>query len=297
MSEIGFGDRVQYGLIRSILAALHLLPYRFRIPFLGWVMAHVIAPLAGYNRRTRDNLALIVPEMPLKEREALVGRVANNVGRTLAELFSPNDFVKRAREFDAAGPGLAALETARAEGRPIVLISGHFGNYDVVRATMIARGFDVGGLYRKMDNPLFHDYYVGNISTIGTPLFERGRPGLGQMLRHLKKGGALAALIDVRAGNGEPLTFFGKTAWTAVSMAELALKYNAVMVPCYAIRQPDGMSYKTVFEEPVSHTDPVTMTQALNDSLEARVRENMEQWFWIHRRWQDINGPAEKDAG
>lgn len=295
--SVRFSDRLQFALIRSILGVLFALPYRRRVRFLGWVMQHVIAPVAGYNRRSKENLEMIAPELSSEERSRMVGRVANNIGRTLAELFSAQDFVDHVGGTELSGPGLSQMQEAKAAGRPIIVISGHFGNYDVVRSALIRHGYHVGGLYRRMDNPLFHDFYVDRISAIGTPLFQRGRQGLGQMVRHLKSGGTLAALIDVRAGNGAPLTYFGKRAWTALSMAELALKYDALVVPCYAVRQPDGLTFKTSVEEPIPHTDPETMTQALNDSLEAQVRENMEQWFWIHRRWKDVpNAVVQEEA-
>lgn len=281
-------ERIEYGIIRSILAVIHAMPYRLRIAAMGRVMQHVIAPLAGYSRRVRENLELVSPETPQDQREALVGRTANNIGRTLAELFSPKDFAPRARQIELQGPGVAAIDAARMSGQPIIFVSGHFGNYDVIRAALIARGLDVGGLYRRMNNPLFHDYYVNNISTIGTPLFQRGRKGLGQMLRHLKKGGSLAALIDVRAGSGEELSFFGHPAWTAVSMAEMAEKYGALLVPCFAIRQSDGISFEAIIEAPIASGSPEEMTQAYNDILERYVRENMDQWFWFHRRWKPI---------
>lgn len=279
-------ERIEFAAIRAILGCVHLMPYRRRIVAMGWVMQHVIAPIAGYNRRIWENLELVVPELPLQERKELIGKTANNIGRMLGELFSPKEFAEVARAVPVEGPGVPAIDAAKDAGRPIVFVSAHFGSYDVLRAAVINRGFDVGALYRRMDNPLFHDLYVDNISTIGTPLFERGRSGFGQMLRHLKKGGALAALIDVRSGEGVPLTFFGKPAWTALSMAELALKYDALFVPCFVVRQPDGLSYKTIIEDPIPQSDPEQMTQAYNDILEARVRSNMEQWFWIHRRWK-----------
>lgn len=284
-------ERIEYGFIRSILACVHALPFRRRVPALGWVMQHVIAPLAGYNKRVRENLTLVAPEIPAEQREQMVGRTANNIGRTLAELFSPDDFGPMARQVELKGPGVAAIDAAKAANQPIIFVSGHFGNYDVVRSALIARGFDVGGLYRRMNNPLFHTYYLNNISKIGTPLFERGRPGLFQMLRHLKKGGSLAVLIDVRAGNGQPLTFFGRRAWTAVSMAELAVKYNALLVPCFAARQADGLSFEAHVDAPIPAGDPAEMTQAYNDILESHVRKNMEQWFWFHRRWKALPEP------
>lgn len=279
-------ERLEFAVIRAILGVVHLMPYRRRIAAMGWVMQRVIAPVAGYTRRVRENLALVVPEVPENERNALVGQISNNIGRMLGELFSPDDLVKLAHDVPLAGPGLPAIEEAMENGRPVIFVSGHFGNYDVMRAALIKRGFNVGALYRRMNNPLFHDYYLNNISTIGTPLFERGRSGFGQMLRHLKKGGALAALIDVRAGEGVPLTFFGKPAWTALGMAELALRYDALFVPVFAIRQADGISYKAHVDVPIPHGDPAEMVQAYNDKLESQVRQNMAQWFWFHRRWK-----------
>jgi Kdo2-lipid IVA lauroyltransferase/acyltransferase len=96
----------------------------------------------------------------------------------------------------------------------------------------------------------------------------------------------LGLLIDQHMHHGAPLTFFGVAAQTALSAAELALKYDALLVPTYAIRLPDGLNFRIVVEAPIPHSTPEAMTQALNDSLEAIVRDHLDQWFWIHRRWK-----------
>ena len=98
-------------------------------------------------------------------------------------------------------------------------------------------------------------------------------------------GGILAVLIDQRLANGVPLSFMGKKAYTPVSIADLALKLNALVVPAYAVRQPD-LSYEVLIEDPIEHSTAIEMTQALNDSLDRRVQKNPEQWLWIHRRWK-----------
>jgi len=272
--------------IRSVIWLLHRIPYHWRVPLGGWVFSRLVAPLAGYRRRIRANLELVVPDLDAAEKARLTRDVPRNIGRTVTELYSPDDFLAVAQRMQIAGPGLAALEQARATGRPAILVSGHFGNYDAIRAGLLHRGHRIGGLYRPMNNRLFNAHYVETISRIGTPLFDRGRRGLGEMMRFLRGGGTLAILIDQRMGKGAPLRFFGRTAWTALSAAELALKYDAALVPCYAIRRPDGVTFDVVLEEPVAHSDAETMTQALNDSLEARVRAHMDQWFWLHKRWK-----------
>ncbi|MEO0745646.1 MAG: lysophospholipid acyltransferase family protein, partial [Pseudomonadota bacterium] len=82
------------------------------------------------------------------------------------------------------------------------------------------------------------------------------------------------------------LQFMGHDAQTAVSAAELALRYKALLIPFYGIRRTDGLSFDCVMEAPIPHSDAETMTQAMNDSLGARIRAHPEQWFWVPRRWR-----------
>lgn len=272
--------------LRALIGGLLRLPYRWRVPLCGWVMARVIAPFAGYSARVRENLALVLPDLPEAEVRRLMRVVPDNVGRTLIEIYSGPEFVARCTAGQITGPGLAALDAAHAAGRPVILVTGHFGNYDASRAALIARGFRVGALYMPMRDAAFNAHYVAAMSGIGTPVFPRGRAGLGAMVRFLRGGGMLGLLIDQHMGHGAKLTFFGREARTALSAAELALKYDALVVPTYGIRRPDGLTFDVVVEAPVPPGTPEAMTQALNDSLEALVRRHLAQWFWIHRRWK-----------
>ena len=281
-------DRALRGLIWLLLR----LPYRWRVPLCGWVLSRVIAPLAGYRKRIRDNLALVLPDLPKAEVERIVRAVPDNVGRTVIEIYSGAEFVAHAVGNPLTGAGVAALEEAHKVGRPVILVTGHFGNYDASRAALIARGYRVGALYMPMVNRHFNEHYVRAISGVGTPLFPRGRAGLGAMVRHLRSGGMLGMLVDQHMRHGEGLTFFGQEALTALSAAELALKYDALLVPTYAVRKPDGLSFDIIVEPPIPHGTPEAMTQVLNDSLEALVRQHLDQWFWIHRRWKGADRAA-----
>lgn len=279
-------DLAPYVVFLAFVGALNLLPYGLRVRLGGFVFARLVAPLAGYRRRIEDNLRLIFPAMSEAQRADVTAATSRNIGRMAMELLSPKGLRQRALAAPVSGPGWDAMQEAKAENRPIILVSGHFGNYDVIRAGTIAHGFRVGGIYRALNNPYFNRYYLRNISTIGTPLFERGRRGIGEMVRFLRDGGTVAMLIDQHMHKGEPLDFMGQTAMTALSAAEMALKYDALLVPCYGIRRDDGLSFDAVFEAPIPHTNAVEMTQALNDSLQARIEQNIDQWFWIHRRWK-----------
>ncbi len=280
-------DRALRGLIWLLLR----LPYRWRVPLCGWVLSRVIAPLAGYRRRIRDNLALVLPDLPKDEVARILRSVPDNVGRTVIEIYSGAEFVSHAVRNPLTGAGVAALEAAHQARRPVILVTGHFGNYDASRAALIARGYRVGALYMPMANQFFNTHYVRAISGIGKPLFPRGRAGLADMVRHLRSGGMLGMLVDQHMRHGEELTFFGRPALTALSAAELALKYDALLVPTYAVRKADGLSFDIIVEAPIPAGSPEAMTQALNDSLEQLVRQHLDQWFWIHRRWKNVAPP------
>jgi KDO2-lipid IV(A) lauroyltransferase len=270
------------GLIRFAL----LIPYRARLGFVGWIVQHLIGPVSGYRARALENLAMIWPQMTAQRKDEIVAGCLNNVGRSFIENYSAKDFPARMAKNTPQGPGLTALEDAAAKGQPVILVTGHFGNYEAARACLVARGYDIGGLYRDMKNPYFNAHYVKTMEAFGGPVFPQGRRGTAGFVRHLKSGGQLVLLFDQHVFGAPPLDFLGEPANTALSAAELALRYDALLIPFYGIRRPDGISFDAVLEAPVPHSDAMTMTQSLNDSLAARIKAHPEQWFWVHRRWR-----------
>lgn len=298
-SAITWKERAEYAAVRAVLGPLGVLPHRWRVPVAGALVARVVAPVLGWRKRIGAHLDLAMPDLPPAERRRLLRAVPDSLGRLFIELFHPQDMRQIAQAAPFKGQGVAALDAARAQGQPVICVSGHFGNYDVFRAALIARGFDVGALYRPMNNRLFNTRYERAIFAVGGQMFPRGRSGFAAMVKHLRGGNLLALLVDQHMGRGARLSFFGQPANTALSAAQMALKYGAVLVPIYAVRQPDGLSFAIEVEPPVSHSDAETMTQALNDSLERQVRRHPEQWLWTHRRWKALarGEAAENDAG
>ncbi len=275
-------NAVLVGLIRAARA----LPYAARVRSVGWIVAYVIGPLAGYRRRALENLEKVLPDLPAGRRAQIARACLNNAGRTFIENYSAKEFPTRLAENPLSGPGWQALKKARAEGQPVILVTGHYGNYEATRAALVGRGLPIGGLYRDMSNPYFNAHYVRTMEAFGGPVFPQGRKGTAGFVRHLKNGGQLVLLFDQHVIGAPLLDFLGHPAHTAVSAAELAIRYDAVLIPFYGIRQADGLSFDTVLEAPIAPSDPKSMTQALNDSLAARIRQNPNQWFWVHRRWR-----------
>ena len=271
--------------IRAAIGLMRILPFDMRRELAAFLMTRIVSPLGGFRRRIRENLALVRPDLSPADIRRLERAVPRSIGRTLAELYSGPDFVARVAREPLQGAGVAALEEAHRTNRPVLLVTGHIGNYDAIRGGLIARGYRVGGLYRPMDNTFFNAHYVAAISRIGTPLFPRGRKGLADMVRFLRGGGMVGVVLDQSMGDGALLSFFGQPALTSLSPAQMALRYDALIVPTYGIRRPDG-GFDMVIEAPIPHTTAEEMTQALNDSLEAQVRAHMDQWLWTHRRWK-----------
>ncbi|MEL7092340.1 MAG: lysophospholipid acyltransferase family protein [Pseudomonadota bacterium] len=271
---------------RGLIGAALSLPYGPRIRFMGWAMSRLVGPLAGYLKRARAHVDFALPHLPEAEKDRIARASLNNAGRTLIENYSTRAFLARQKTADITGPGLAALEQAAAADRPVILVTGHFGNYEAVRAALVARGYAVGGLYREMKNPYFNDHYVRTMQAFGGPVFAQGRRGTAGFVRHLKGGGQLVLLFDQHAQGQPLLDFLGQEAQTATSAAELALRFDAVLIPFFGIRRPDGLSFENVIEDPIPHSDPMTMTQAMNNRLGARIRAHPDQWFWVARRWR-----------
>lgn len=284
---ISLRDRIANGAFLALMGLARILPYERRIPVMGWFFAHVLGPLAGWRRRIHANLAMACPDLPPAEIRRLTRAVPDNAGRSLAETYSGEEFTDRIRASDPlTGPGLPALEQAAAAGRPVILAAAHFGNYDAMRAALAGRGWPVGALYRPMNNEAFNRHYIPALNAISQPMFPRGRAGLAAMLRFLKGGGWLALGFDQFDDHGAELRFFGLPSRTVLTPAELALRYDALILPIAGVRQPDGLSFRVEVGAPVPHGEAAAMMQALNDDLERLVRAHMEQWFWVHRRWK-----------
>lgn len=275
-------DRVWRGLIWGALR----LPHRMRVASMGWLFRTVAGPMTGRAKQARDNLAMIFPEMPEAERTRITRAVLDNVGRVVIENYATAYQMTRAQGWQPTGPGWDAAEHARAEGRPILFISGHYGNYQAGRAALNGRGYQMGGLYRPLNNDYLNAHYIATIEDVGGGAFTRDRRGLAGFVKHLKSGAQGAILIDQYLFDGQIFDFMGHPAPTSTAAAEMALKYNALLVPIYSTRMANGYDFTIELEAPIPHSDAETMTIALNDSLSARVRAAPEQWFWVHNRWK-----------
>lgn len=275
-------DRVLRGLIGCML----LLPYRARLRLMGWVMRYVLGPVTGYLHRAEDNLKLIYPDMPAYARRRIARDCCDNFGRTFIENYSWREFGSVMSECPPEGEGMAALQEAVSAGRPVLFVSGHFGNHEAPRQSLYAAGYKVAFLYRAMQNSYFNAHYAQTMTHWGGTAFVQGRPGTKNFIQHLANGGLAALLFDVSAP-GASIPFLGHPARTALSTAEFALAHDALVLPYFATRRADGIHFDVDIQSPVPHSDPVTMVTEMTSRLEAKIAEHPAQWFWVHKRWKE----------
>lgn len=270
---------------RGLIWTAQRLSYERRVALMGRVL-QMVGGVTGYRARAEGQLAWIFPDLPKPERQRITTAVLDNFGRVAIENYSGADQLDRARRWEPHGPGLAACEAARLAGQPILFVSGHFGNHQAIRAAMNLRGYTIGGLWRPFNNRYSNAHYIASVEAVGGRAFARDRRGLAEFVKNLREGGHGAILLDQHVSSGAMLDFLGHPAPTSLSAAEMALKYGALLVPIYGERLENGVDFDIQIEATIAPSDPVTMTQAINDSLSARVRARPDQWLWIHRRWK-----------
>jgi len=275
--------------VRAIQALPKLLPHRISLDVVGWLARRVLAPIFRTNRRIMENLAHAWPELSKSEIRNICAAANDNAARLMIESLNTKGFIRHAAKAPMTGDGVAPLMSALKADRPVVLVSGHFGNFHVVRVLLMQQGYDSAAIYRPLTNGYTNARFQKSLSDIATTNVPRGMKGTKTLVSRLRSGKAIAILNDQAAFEGVNLTFFGKPARTMLSAAELALKFNALLVPCYGIRRANGVDFDVEVEAPVPHTTAEEMTQALNDSLEAVIRRYPGQWFWLHRRWKNFD--------
>jgi KDO2-lipid IV(A) lauroyltransferase len=249
---------------------------------LGWMMS------GRDRRRSLDHLALAFPDLPEAERRRIARAAFLSQGMNAAELLH-----LLRRDADGMLPHLEVqgwenVEAARATRRPILILTGHCGNWELMAIPLRCGGLPPAAIARPLDDPQLQDLVVQVRRTLGTTTIARGTRGAArQILEVLRSGGAIAMLIDQDTKvDGVWVSFFGRPAFTPVGPAELAIKQDMRVVPSFIERRPDGghlIRFLPVLDLPA---DPREATARMTAAIEQQVRRCPEQWVWWHKRWR-----------
>lgn len=195
--------------------------------------------------------------------------------------------------------GLDNFIAARDQGKGILILTGHFGNWEVSTTAGIAQFPEMRGRFhfvRRPIKPAWLDRLVTRrFEAAGFGVFSK-RDSLDAMLESLARGDAVVLPFDQHAGppDGIAVDFLGQPAWTFKSLAIIALSTGAPVLPASSWREPDGR-HVLRFEPPLSPIEHDSTTQAIrlntrayNAALEKLVVRHPEQWYWVHRRWKHV---------
>jgi KDO2-lipid IV(A) lauroyltransferase len=249
--------------------------------------------LPGRRRVVLGNLALVFGDrLPAPVRTALARECFRHLGLTVVEccrLFfgCPETLLARVRI-----RGLEHLRAAAAQRRGVFYLTAHFGNWELLAAAHRLTGLPLSVVVRPLDNPYLDSVIARARERSGLQVVPK-RQAIPGVRAAIRRGDGVGILLDQDAGRaGAFVPFLGHLASTSRSLAVLALKTRAPVIPAFIRRLPDG-GHELVLESPV----PVTVTGDLEHdirentarfaaAIERHVRAHPEQWFWVHRRWK-----------
>ena len=277
--------------VLAVTALLRLAPLRGALALSGGLTG-AIAPLLGKLWRLADaHLALAFPETPPEARRAIAREAFANVGRSFAEIAK---FASLRGELEryVSIDGLEHLQGALAQGKGVLAVTGHIGNWELLAAYCAGIGLPVDVIGRRPDNALLSRLLVTTRARGGVTTILRDTPQAGRaILKTLRANRILALLIDQDTrGPRVFVPFFGRLAGTPSGVATLALRTGAPVVALFISRRPEGGHVIRVLP-PFAPADPArddaeSLTAAYTKVIEAHVREHPEEWVWWHRRWR-----------
>ncbi len=218
-----------------------------------------------------------------------VNNILGNYGRILAEYPFLKDFRKNKLEQFIRIDGIKNLNKIKSNNKPVVFISGHFNNFELMAMQIEKHGINLAAIYRPLNN-IFLNKTMETIRTkyICRNQIKKGRSGTRQILENLKKGNSIALMIDQRVTEGIKINFFGNLASTTTIPAQIIKKYECDIVPIY-IERLEKHNFKMYVSQPIainSEKSQEEISEHLNKILEKMILKNPDQWIWTHNRWK-----------
>lgn len=298
--------QIEFFIARTILGFISILPRSLAIAF-GIGFAKIAYPFLGSLRRTgHRNLEIAFPEKPEEEREKLLVKSFENLGRMLGEV---SQFPRATREslaeitdFQISPETRALHEKAKSEGRGTIVVTPHLGNWEMLVFSYSALETPISYLARPLDNSKIEDLTVKLRTRFGNRPINKTNSVM-PAVEVLRKGEILGILADVNAHpkEGVFVPFFGIPACTSTGVAMIALRANAIIIPVCGVWDAESQRYKIIHGSVIEPArtgdrkqDVLETTAAFTSVIEGFIRQYPDQWIWIHKRWK-TRPPGEPD--
>ncbi len=240
-----------------------------------------------HRNRALSNLELAFPQMPAAELDALARKVFQHFGRITG------DFMKSPGRTDeevlahADCHGFEHLDEALAEGKGVILLTGHYGNWERAAHVVAAKGYKLSVVARDANDTDLNRHVLRIRQAHGVEVLSRGNAARA-ILTKLKKNEVIAILPDQNSGDIF-IPFFEKPCGTVTGPASIHQRMGSPMIMFFSQRTGPGEYRMEVHPplKPVPGFDLVEgMTRAINNALEEQIRRVPEQWLWFHDRWK-----------
>ena len=278
----------QFLIISILFIMFKILGLNFASYISGKIISFV-GPFFRSKNLIKSNILKAFPDLPQNEIEKITKKMWNNYGRILAEYIFIKDFRLSKLENNIEIEGYEILEKIRQSNEPVIFISGHFNNFELMAMQIEKSGINLAAIYRPLNNR-FLNFIMERIRKkyICKNQIQKGISGTRQLLSFFKKKTSIALMIDQRVTQGIKSNFFKHEAFTTTIPAQFVKKFKCKIVPIY-IERVKNTKFKLTIHEPLIYSDDETIesiTLDLNYLLEKLIIKNPEQWIWSHNRWK-----------
>ena len=257
--------------------------------FLSGKLLTLIGPLFRSQKISLSNLSIAFPELEISKKKIILKDMWFNYGRLLAEYMFINSFRNSNLSNNIIIENQEELNKIKNCSKPVIFISGHFNNFELMAMHLEKSGINLAAIYRPLNN-IFLNPLMERIRKkyICKNQIKKGMAGTKEILRFFKKKTSIALMIDQRVSEGIQCNFFNKPAFTTTIPAQFAKKYNAKIVPIY-IERINNNNFKIKIYKSLKFSKEESLesiTLSLNKILESMIVKNPEQWIWTHSRWK-----------
>ena len=223
------------------------------------------------------------------ERDIIINNMWGNYGRIFAEYMYMKKFRYNYLSNNIEIIGQQVLNEIKENKKPVIFISGHFNNFELMAMHLDRSGIDLAAIYRPLNNKFLNPIMEKiRKKYICKKQIKKGISGTKEILKYFKKGTSIALMIDQRVSEGISCNFFNRKALTTTIPAQFVKKFNCKVVPIY-IERIEAYNFKIEIMKPLefSKNEKVEIiTAKLNSILEKMIRKNPDQWIWTHDRWK-----------
>ena len=257
--------------------------------FLSGKLLILIGPLFRSQKISLSNLSIAFPELEISKKKKILKSMWFNYGILLAEYMFINNFRNSNLSNNIIIENQEELNIIKNDSKPVIFISGHFNNFELMAMHLEKSGIDLAAIYRPLNN-IFLNPLMEKIRKkyICKNQIKKGMAGTKEILKFFKKKTSIALMIDQRVSEGIQCNFFNKPAFTTTIPAQFAKKYNAKIVPIY-IERIKNNNFKIKIYKSLKFSKEETLesiTLSLNKILEDMIIRNPAQWIWTHSRWK-----------